>query len=238
VQKYKIYSLYWSNISPEVIGDQRRVFDALQIDLEQQNMDRKNHGEWMTEILEYSKDEDIVFFCDIDAFPLKSSSFEKALEFVNNDHLFGLAQFSSHTSSKAIYAGPMFLGLKRKIWSQMGRPSLRANQLADAGEILTIKARQLGVAVKIIYPTVCIQPKWELGSEGVFGIGTFYGDLDFFHLFETRHKVTNKLMSAVAHDVIKSAPLNFKNYLSLLTKDSICSRVEKKIMRLVRKISS
>ena len=64
-------------------------------------------------------------------------------------------------------------------------------------------------------PTATLISKWALGSEGVFGIGTFYGRRDFFHLFESRKPAYEALLAAVADDVIKGGQLNFAHYLEL-----------------------
>lgn len=223
-------------MSAEIIKSQKDVFDTLKIEIIQQHLDKKDHGEWMTGILQASKDEDIVFFCDIDAFPMKSSAFAKALEIVDDNKIFGLAQHSNRASSSEIYAGPMFLGVKRKLWAQLGIPSLKADARVDAGEILTLKARQAGIPVEMIYPTVCIKPKWGLGDAGVFGIGTFYGNLDFFHLFESRLRTSTELMAAVAHDIKASLPLNFGKYMSLVNKGGLCSKIEEFSSKLSRKL--
>ena len=47
----------------------------------------------------------------------------------------------------------------------------------------------------------------------MFGIGTFYGDNDFFHLFESREPAYEQLLVAVADDAIAQRPLQFARYL-------------------------
>ena len=67
----------------------------------------------------------------------------------------------------------------------------------------------------MVRPTACVQPKWPLGHQGVFGIGTFYGDNEYFHLFESRLRKNQRIMSAVADDIVAGQGLDFGKYLRL-----------------------
>ena len=76
-------------------------------------------------------------------------------------------------------------------------------------------ARQHGVPLVLHKPTATLISKFALGNEGVFGIGSFYGDNDFFHLFESREPAYEQLLVAVADDVIAQRPLQFARYLQV-----------------------
>jgi len=65
-------------------------------------------------------------------------------------------------------------------------------------------------------PTSCLIPKWPLADKGLFGIGTFYGDCEFFHLFESRKPQYEKIFSAIVADVVSDQKLNFSKYLSIV----------------------
>lgn len=220
-----VYSLHWRNISSVIIESQKSVFKYLNIPLSQQENDGKDHGEWMTEILEKSDDEDIIIFCDIDAFPLNRSAYENSVAHARSGGVFGLAQFSNHLPGSEIYAGPMFMALSKSVWIQLGRPNLSASKTSDAAEILSILASDSGVSLQLSHPVCCIKSKWALANQGVFGIGTFYGKFDFFHLFESRQKSSVNLISRVADDIICARPLDFSTYLRLVPSENVCDRV-------------
>ncbi len=217
-----VYSLYWKNINQEILRGQANVFSYLGIPLNQILIDGKNHGQWMEEILSCGELDEIVVFCDVDAFPLTFAAYFEAVDFAKADGIFGLAQFSTHTNTTDIYAGPMFLALKRKIWHQLGRPSLVATTEMDAAENLSITASQKNIPLKLEFPNACIQPKWALADKGVFGVGTFYANLTFFHLFESRSRKSVKLFRSISGDVSSGRSLRFDHYLSLASHQSHC----------------
>ena len=209
------HALHWDNISALVLDSQRAVFAALDLPLQQDHMHKLRHGIWMNQRIAESASEDIVVFCDVDAFPLRREGWEKAMQVASQNAIFGLAQFSNHRPTTEIYAGPMFLAFRKSVWESLGCPDMRSSSGHDAGEALSLEARRKGVALHLMKPTACVIPKYALGREGIFGIGTFYGDNDFFHLFESRDAAHEKILAAVADDVSAHRPLDFANYLSL-----------------------
>lgn len=211
-----VHSLHWDNISRSILSAQKAVFDKLEIPLIQHRVDRKDHGEWMTEVVKNALDHEVIIFCDIDAFPLNRAACEEAVASAKAGEIFGLAQFSNHLDNKNLYAGPMFLAFRKNIWVALGSPGLSSSPQVDAAEVLSIKAKEVGVPLRLIRPMCCIKSKWALGNEGVFGIGTFYGSLDFFHLFESRLESSVKLMNLVSGDVVNENPLDFSSYLSVI----------------------
>ena len=215
-----VHSLHWDNISDSILSAQKAVFDKLGIPVIQHLVDQKDHGEWMTEVVLEASDDEVIVFCDIDAFPLNRAAYEDAVASARAGEIFGLAQFSAHVVNKNLYAGPMFLTFQRKTWVALGSPDLRGSAQSDAAAILSIKARENGVPLRLIRPMCCIKSKWPLGSEGVFGIGTFYGSLDFFHLFESRYGSSVKLMKLVSMDVANGNALNFSSYLDAVHANS------------------
>lgn len=169
----------------------------------------------MNQILEKASSDDTIIFCDIDAFPLQRAAYLQAVEHAQAGKLFGLGQFSNHKPGNEVYAGPMFMAFKKDLWEQIGSPGLRSSKLHDAAEVMTALARQQGLQVELVYPSGCLIPKYSLGNEGIFGIATFYGKNEFFHLFESREPAYEALLDAVAQDVVQDRALNFKHYLEL-----------------------
>lgn len=210
-----VHSMYWDNVPEPILRKQREVFEHLGLPLHQENANKTKHGDWMNALVARHAPADVVVICDIDAFPLSVAAYERAIDCAQQGGLFGLAQFSNHKPGDDVYAGPMFMALTRQTWQRLGAPDLRSSKLHDAAEVLTPRARQAGVPVDLCYPSSTLISKWALGHEGVFGIGTFYGRLEFFHLFESRKPGYEAILTAVADDVVAARPLDFNRYLAL-----------------------
>jgi hypothetical protein len=210
-----IHTMHWDNIPQGILEKQKAVFDHLKLPLQQERAHKQPHGEWMREVLARYNSDDIVIFCDIDAFPLHQEACLQAVAHAQAGGLFGLAQFSNHKPGNAVYAGPMFMALRKGLWERLGKPDLQSSKQYDAAEVLSALARAQDVALCMPAPTATLISKWALGHEGVFGIGTFYGQRDFFHLFESRKPAYGALLAAVADDVTQDKPLNFAHYLAL-----------------------
>ena len=208
-----VHSLHWTNISPTILQGQAAVFSKLGLDLRQEQHDRKAHGTWMNEVIERHQPDDVIVFCDIDAFPLSAQAYREAVQSAEGGAVFGLTQFSNHKKNTEVYAGPMFMAFTKATWQALGSPSLKSSERFDAAEVLSARAREQQVALDLKPPSSCIISKWALGHEGVFGIGTFYGRNEFFHLFESRFPAYERLFSMVVGDVLAELPLNFRGYL-------------------------
>lgn len=208
--------MHWNNISKCIRDGQKSVFEVLNIDLTQENADQKSHGVWMNEVIDRHASEDIIVFCDIDAFPLTHDAYLAAVHAAEAGLIFGLAQFSNHKDGQDLYAGPMFMAFRKRTWEQLGCPNLKSNKHHDAAEILSAQARSRDVGMKLVMPSSCLEPKWALAEHGVFGIGTFYGRCEFFHLFESRQIAHEELFAAVVEDVVARRKLNFKRYLEII----------------------
>jgi hypothetical protein len=209
-------SMHWNNIDPAIIDGQRRVFESLGLPLRQVNADRVRHGPWMNSVLEDLGAGDTVLIFDIDAFPLNSAIVERALAVADAGGVFGLAQTANHRPTRdQIYAGPMCLAVSIATWQALGRPDMKSSDRLDAGQALSVAAMAAGRPIELLYPTNCISPRWPLANRGVFGIGTFYGDNEVFHLFESREQRNLELFQAVVDDVVAQAPLRFGRYLEI-----------------------
>jgi len=75
--------MYWNNVAPVVRDGQKSVFSHLGIELIQENANQKPHVSWMEEVLNRHQANDIVVFCDIDAFPLRKVCITLATERVD-----------------------------------------------------------------------------------------------------------------------------------------------------------
>ena len=210
-----VLSPYMSNISPRILSAQRRVFDAFEVPLEQVKIDGQHHGHWMTETARSAQGE-IIVFCDIDAFPLNRNAYDKAVKCARDGKLFGLAQVANHLRPADIYAGPMFMSFSKEMYREIGEPTLEHDEKNDPAQNLTDVAVENGINIDLCYPTAAIYPKWPLADRGVFGIGTFYGEREFFHLFQSRVPTNIDLLTAVADDVSQRRSLDFLKYLDII----------------------
>lgn len=211
-----VYSMHWDNIPENILQQQRAVFDHLQIELIQENANKVSHGTWMNGVIQRKAPDDIIIFCDIDAFPIQRSAYLQAIDHAQRGAVFGLAQFSNHKKGTELYAGPMFMAFQKSTWEAMGSPALKPSSDYDAAEVMSALARKNHIELVLSRPSSCLIPKWALGHEGLFGIGTFYGHCDFFHLFESRKPAYDMIFHAVAQDVLGDRPLNFRHYLEIV----------------------
>ncbi len=210
-----VHTMHWDNIPESIIKGQKSVFDHLEIELTQENFNKKSHGVWMNEVVARKNSDETIIFCDIDAFPISRKAYLHAIECARNGAIFGLAQFSNHKKGTELYAGPMFMAFQKSTWEKLGSPNLKSSGDHDAAEVMSFLARRENVELVMSRPSSCLIPKWALGHEGVFGIGTFYGECDFFHLFESRKSAYEQIFDEVAKDIASGRPLNFRHYLEI-----------------------
>ncbi|MFN4099823.1 MAG: hypothetical protein ACK4GT_08600, partial [Pararhodobacter sp.] len=173
-----------------------------------------SHSVWLQAMFEAEGD-GLTIVADIDAFPLSRAAFERLLEPARAGGVAGLAQVANHKNPDRLYAGPMFLAAGRDVYRALGRPAMARWDKGDVAQALTDAADAQGVPVSLTYPSFAIRPEWALAQRGVFGIGTFYGDLEFFHLFQSRKRNSMQLFVAVAEDVI-AGRYDFARYIEIM----------------------
>jgi hypothetical protein len=181
--KLKIASFYQSNIPKIVPKYQNLVFQKFGLRLEQ-IISAEKHSHSIDSYVSKTDFNYIIIF-DIDAIPVTPKCVDEIInKIVDGKTLFGVAQQSNHLEPRNHpYAGPACLGLSRNLYEALGRPSFRETHRSDCGEELTWIAEEKGFRVHLEWPTHVIQPKWALGNNAIFGIGTTYGDM-IFHTFE------------------------------------------------------
>lgn len=231
MNKPVVHSFYQSNIPQQMVETQAAVFDALGIPLKQWKDDQATHCDWINTILRDDGLGDVAVIADIDAFPLNVAGYARMVEQADTGALAGLAQVANHKDPTHIYAAPMFMAVRRSVYATLGAPSMCRTKTTDVAQILTIKAEQAKVEVALTYPTFAIRPRWPLADHGIYGIGSFYGENEFFHLFEARRTQTQKLFYAVADGVI-SGRHNWLRYLEIM--DQAPPSPKKKFLGLFR----
>jgi hypothetical protein len=240
VKRITVHSMYWKNIPDQIRQGQKAVFDYLNIPLIQECADRVSHGVWMNEVIERYSSDEVIVFCDIDAFPLSLAAYEKAVGVAEQGGIFGLAQYANHHQNMEIYAGPMFMAFQKRTWENLGCPDLKSNDVHDAAEVMSLLARQKGVELRLEMPTSCLIPKWSLAHHGVFGIGTFYGECEFFHLFESRLPAYGRLFEQVVSDTLSGKNLDFNKYLEITKahREGVWGELGKLIGRIKSKLTN
>ncbi|KIC21044.1 hypothetical protein [Leisingera sp. ANG-Vp] len=210
-----VHTFYQSNIPSRMVEAQAQVFDHLGIPLKQWKDDKAQHCDWINTVMRDDSLGDLAVIADIDAFPLSRAGFDRLVAQAETGAVAGLAQVANHKDPTRIYAAPMFLAVKREVYSALGSPSMCRTKTGDVAQILTDRAEEAGVEVALTYPKFAILPRWPLAGYGVYGIGSFYGENDFFHLFEARRTQTQELFYAVAEGVI-SGQHNWQRYLEIM----------------------
>ncbi|WP_313516565.1 hypothetical protein [Pseudomonas sp.] len=184
--KFRVLSLYWNNVSPDLVSAQSRVFNFFGYPIEQQNLHGVDHGAWMEKVLNSAADDEVVVIVDIDCIPLSAEAIGRAVRVAQDGAIFGCAQSANHIDHRFIYAAPMFLALTGRTWRLLDTPSLKANEQYDVAGRLSAVARQRGVLVELAYPTCAAVPRWLLGDTSTYGLFTIF-EGQYLHLFESRN---------------------------------------------------
>jgi hypothetical protein len=122
--------MFYSNISPEILIWQSKVFQSLGLNVTQLEKNGQQHGEFIDEQMNLAHQNDVMFIVDIDCFPLNVEVVNHAVNFAKNGGLWGCGQVSNHlqdTSHK--FAAPMFHAIAKKTWIDMGSPSYARDEL-------------------------------------------------------------------------------------------------------------
>jgi hypothetical protein len=232
-----VLSPFNDKIDPRIVKHQAAVFAHLGIPLVQADLD-VGHGPWLDRAIA-ACESDVFCTADIDAFPLTRAAYERAIAAARAGKLFGLAQAENRRNPDEIYAAPMFLAISLQTWERLGRPSFTRDANADVAQNLSRVARAQGVAIEMSYPTSAARTGWGLADKGMYGIGTFYGDNEFFHLFQARVSPHARLFEMVAEDVVSGGPLKFARYVQFMIGqdyDRSCRGQLRNLFGLKRKI--
>ena len=210
-----VHSFYQSNIPARLVESQARVFAHLNIPLKQWQDDDSTHYDWINKIMRSDDLGPLAVIADIDAFPLSRRGFDMLIAQAEKGAVAGLAQTANHKDPNRVYAAPMFMAVQRQVYNSLGAPSMAHSKTGDVAQILTDRAHQAGVEVALTYPSFSVLPRWALSDYGMYGIGSFYGDNAFFHLFESRRVQNQDLFCAVAEGVV-SGRHNWQRYLEIM----------------------
>lgn len=193
-------SFYNSNINPEIVRYQARVFKHFGIDLLQFEYNTEHsHGFaidwWLKERWSWIKWDDLAIF-DIDCIPLHAEVLAHAEAMIDEGWLYGAAQKANHIPNSEIYCSPAFCCFTREAYERAGKPTLCEMPGHDVGGYFTNEMVRVGHRAKLLWPTHVENPVWDLTEKVKFGHGTTYGKPsadwlpagqgDVYHAFESR----------------------------------------------------
>jgi len=188
---FQAVSYSYGNIPDEVVQYQKKVFDHFNLDI-QQFVGGYDHGQFLEKVLSEAKTDYTIFF-DIDCIPLVPDLYQIILnELVKEECLIGIEQ--TGYPRYHIYAGPACLALSSSLYKKLESPQLNQNFRSDVAEELTWRCEERAIKVKYFKVSSIEQPKWRLGYDREFGIGTTYkyNNLDvLYHQFEIRYNYGN-----------------------------------------------
>jgi len=188
---FRAVSYTYGNIPSEVVEYQKKVFDFLNLPIDQY-IGGYDHGQFLEKILTEAKTDYTIFF-DIDCIPLVPN-FDSIIqeELLKEECLIGIEQ-TGHPRYH-IYAGPGCMGLSSNLYKKLESPQLNQNFRSDVAEELTWRCEERAIKVKFFKVSSIEQPKWRLGYDREFGIGTTYkySNIDvLYHQFEIRYNYGN-----------------------------------------------
>jgi hypothetical protein len=213
--KYRIVSLYWNNVSERIVAAQRDTFMALGFKIEQYNLDGLRHSTFITEQLSRSTPETVLLVVDIDCIPINREAVTKALEVANSGGLYGAAQCSNHLQdTNHVFVAPCFMAIKTSTWDYLGLPSFEPDALNDVGQRLTRCSESSRLKTVKLRPEFCLIPKYRMGEDFPYGIGTFF-ESGIFHLYESRKRVYEPIFLAVAQTIINKKQIDYIGLFAL-----------------------
>lgn len=222
----KFHTFCTKNIPDQVLEDHKKVCDYVGIDVEYHIEDFYNdynavytaHGQFMTSILEK---EEIACFLDVDCLPFNKKILEDAYQWAkDHDSFVGNAQNISHTQMKNhVYAAASCLIVSQKAWKNLGSPSLawfmQDNIQIDTAQILTLRADQIGMPYRLMYPQGWDEGEgFKLSGYGMYGPGTKYpATWHYFRISNFKDSIPD-LWNQRVYDIINNSNI-ISNYSSV-----------------------
>lgn len=192
---HKVVSFYHQNLNPEIVELQKKVFDKLNIKVEQVSF-LGTHGQGIKDYLESTEWDSITIF-DVDCIPLKSNVIDRVLTIIDDETLYGNAQVSNSIP----YAAPSFVSFTRNLWNNSPHKYFEGafyeNLEADCGEVFVRENQRNGKKIILNYPIKVEKPQWhykgnEIYPPFTYGNGTFFEN-NTYHNFQIRLPETQQL---------------------------------------------
>lgn len=218
--KIEFHTLYWPGTNQRIVDAHKEVMEKFGFPVNY-TIQRIDHGEWMSIILENSKSEIICFF-DIDCVPLNR---EEIIYHINQARLrknfTGIAQVSNHIPpAKHIYAAPAFFVIHKECWNKVNVSMIAGSDGKRAGdvcELFTYAAEDMNIPFGLLMPKYYYkEPKegiWNLSDKGCYGIGTIFCNT-VYHLYQSRFSENIDIF--IKHSkMIIDGNLNLKDFIEV-----------------------
>ena len=192
--KHKIISFYAENLNPVIVELQRKVFEKLNIPLEQVKFNG-SHGSAIKNYLDTNDDWDIITMFDVDCIPLNKNVVLDVLNKVDDNTIYGNAQISNSFP----YAAPSFLSFTKNLYEtsphKYFEPMFYPNDNnvmveADCSEVFVKENIKRGKKMILSYPNNVLIKQWYYSGNNTYpsfeyGNGTTF-DNDTYHCFQIR----------------------------------------------------
>jgi hypothetical protein len=196
---HRIASFYKSDLNSEVVDLQRRIFETLEIPLEQISFE-DSHSQAIDRYLENTDFESVTLF-DVDCIPLSKDVVEIAKNLIDDDTIYGNAQITTYLTPPFVtfpFVAPSFISFTRNLYETSIEKSFYQTQYpydsgfrTDVAEAFVKSNLDRGKKMILSYPVESRSYKWGFDGDNLYqpfkyGNGTRF-DNNTYHEFEIRN---------------------------------------------------
>jgi len=196
---HRIASFYKSDLNPEVVSLQRKIFDVLEIPLEQISFE-DSHSEAIDRYLANTDFGSVTLF-DVDCIPLSKDVVEIAKNLIDDDTIYGNAQITTYLTPPFVtfpFVAPSFISFTRNLYETSIEKSFYQTQYpydsgfrTDVAEAFVKSNLDRGKKMILSYPVESRNYKWGFDGDNLYqpfkyGNGTRF-DNNTYHEFEIRN---------------------------------------------------
>jgi hypothetical protein len=196
---HRIASFYKSDLNSEVVDLQRRIFETLEIPLEQISFE-DSHSEAIDRYLSHTNFDSVTLF-DIDCIPLNKDVVEIAKALINDETIYGNAQITTYLTPPFVtfpFVAPSFISFTRNLYETSPEKSFYQTQYpygsgfrTDVAEAFVKANLDRGKKMILSYPVESRNYKWRFDGDNLYqpfkyGNGTRF-DNNTYHEFEIRN---------------------------------------------------
>jgi len=198
---HRIASFYKSDLNSEVVDLQRRIFEILEIPLEQISFE-DSHSEAIDRYLSHTNFDSVTLF-DIDCIPLNKDVVEIAKALINDETIYGNAQITTYLTPPFVtfpFVAPSFISFTRNLYETSPEKSFYQTQYpydsgfrTDVAEAFVKGNLDRGKKMILSYPVESRNYKWRFDGDNTYmpfkyGNGTRFAN-NTYHEFEIREGV-------------------------------------------------
>jgi len=196
---HKIASFYKSDLNPDVVLLQKRIFDVLEIQLDQISFE-DSHSEAIDRYLASTDFESVTLF-DVDCIPLTKDVVEIAKALIDDETIYGNAQITTYLTPPFVtspFVAPSFISFTRNLYETSIEKSFYQTQYpydsgfrTDVAEAFVKSNLDRGKKMILSYPVESRNYKWGFDGDDLYqafkyGNGTRF-DNNTYHEFEIRN---------------------------------------------------